>query len=58
MRKVWFIIIRQHLIRFHSQVGKAADCNSAIVGSSPAGTSINAQVAKLVDAQDLKSCGP
>ena len=25
---------------FHSQVGKAADCNSAIIGSSPVGTSI------------------
>ena len=41
---------------FHSQVGKAEDCNSSIVGSSPAGTSI-ALVAKLVDARDLKSRG-
>ena len=45
--------------RFHSQVGKATDCNSVIIGSSPVGTSKHvAQVAKLVDAQDLKSCGP
>ncbi len=43
---------------FHGQVGKATDCNSVIIGSSPVGTSICAQVAKLVDAQDLKSCGP
>ena len=43
---------------FLSQVGKATDCNSVIIGSSPVGTSIlAAQVAKLVDAQDLKSCG-
>ena len=26
--------------RFHSQVGKAEDCNSSIIGSSPVGTSI------------------
>ena len=51
-------IYKQQKKWFLSQVGKATDCNSVIIGSSPVGTSIlDAQVAKLVDAQDLKSCG-
>lgn len=42
--------------RFRSQVAKATDCNSVIVGSTPTGTSIlSGIVAELVDATDLKS---
>lgn len=36
---LWYYI-RATEIRFHSQVGKATDCNSVIIGSSPVGTSI------------------
>ena len=46
-------------IRFLGQVGKATDCNSVIIGSSPVGTSIceNALVAQLDRVLDYGSRG-
>ena len=43
-------------IWFHSQVGKAVDCNSIIDGSSPSGTSSHALVAQL-DRVSHYECG-